>query len=214
MTRVLAALIAAAALSGCASLYNVDADVSSFSRWPSGRAPATYAFERLPSQEAQPQQAQMLEDAARPAIEGAGFVPAREGSVADFTMQLGARITETDRSPLDDPFWYGGYGAWHRPFGYAGFGRYYGPAWRHGYWGPYSSWGPYPYSDFPSYLREVALLIRDKHSGEPLYEARAISEGTSTGVPRVLPAMFVAALKDFPSGSAVNPHRVTIPAEH
>ena len=29
-------------------------------------APATYAFERLPSQQAQPQQAQMLEDAARP----------------------------------------------------------------------------------------------------------------------------------------------------
>jgi hypothetical protein len=145
----------------------------------------------------------------RGAIEGTGFVPAREGSVADVTMQLGARITETERSPFDDPFWYGGYGAWHRPFGYAGYG---GPYWRRGYWSPYY-WGPYPYSAFPNYLREVALLIRDKRSGEPLYEARAISEGTSTGISRVLPAMFAAALKDFPSGSPTNPHRVTIQAE-
>ena len=52
--------------------------------------------------------------------------------------------------------WYGGYGAWHRPFGYAGYGRPFGPGWRRGYW------GPYPYSDFPYYQREVALLIRDK----------------------------------------------------
>jgi hypothetical protein len=205
--RTIATLAAAAALAGCAALNDVDADVSSFSRWPAGRAASTYAFERLPSQQAQPQQAQMLEDAARRSIEGAGFVPASEGSVADVTMQLGARITETDRSPFDDPFWYGGYGAWHRPFGYAGFGRPFGPGWRRGYW------GPYPYSDFPYYQREVALLIRDKRSGEPLYEARATNEGTSTGIPQMLPAMFTAALKDFPGGSPVNPHRVTIQAE-
>ena len=91
-------------------------DVSSFSRWPAGRAPSTYAFERLPSQQAQPQQAQMLEDAARRAVEGAGFGAVPEGITPDVTVQLGARITEKDRSPFDDPFWYGGIGPWHRPF--------------------------------------------------------------------------------------------------
>ena len=101
-----------------------------------------------------------------------------------------------ERSPFDDPFWYGGYGAWHRPFGYAGFG---GPYWRRGYWSPYY-WGPYPYSAFPNYLREVALLIRDKRSGEPLYEARAQSQGPTTGLTTVLPALFIAAMKDFPAG--------------
>ena len=206
MKSTVAALIAAAALGGCASLYNVDADVSSFSRWPAGRNPATYAFERLPSQQSQPQQSQMLEDAARRAIEGAGFVAAPEGSSADVTVQLGARITETDRSPFDDPFWYGGHGIWHRPFGYSRFGRpFWGPGWRRGYWGPGY--------DFPYYEREVALLIRDKRSGEPLYEARAESEGTTSGVNSVLPAMFAAALKDFPNGSPSNPHRVTVEAQ-
>ena len=55
MKTTIATLIAGAALTGCASMYNVDADVSSYSRWPAGRGPATYSFERLPSQQAQPQ---------------------------------------------------------------------------------------------------------------------------------------------------------------
>ena len=71
--------------------------------------------------------------------------------------------------------------------------------WRRGYW------------DYtPSYEREVALLIRDKRSGEPLYEARAESQGPTTGLTTVLPALFVAAMKDFPVGSPANPHRVTV----
>ncbi len=207
MKRIVGTLIAAAALGGCASLYNVDADVSSFSRWPAGRGPATYAFERLPSQQAQPQQAQMLEDAARRAIEGSGFVAAPEGAVADVTVQLGARITETDRSPFDDPFWYGGRGIWHRPFVYGRYGRpFWGPGWRRGYLD----------SSFESsyYEREVAVLIRDKHSGEPLYEARAESQGPTTGLTTVLPALFVAAMKDFPAGSTTNPHRITVETPH
>lgn len=193
----------AAMLSACATLNDVSADVSSYSRWPSGRAPSTYAFERLPSQQTRPQQAQMLEDAARRAVEGAGFTPAAEGSAPDVTVQVGARIVETDGYPYDDPFWYGGLGIWHRPFGR--YGRPYGPlGWRGGAWGG-------TYSDFPTYQREVALLIRDKRTGEPLYEARAQNEGPTTGVATVLPAMFVAALKDFPAGSTNNPHPVTIP---
>ncbi len=203
MNKSMIAIVAAAMLSACASFNDVAADVSSYSRWPAGRGPGTYAFERLPSQQARPQQAQVLEDAARRAVEGAGFAAAPEGSVADVTIQVGARIVETDGSPFDDPFWYGGYGVWHRPFGYARFGRPYGyPGWRGGFWGPYS--------DFPNYEREVAVLIRDKRSGEPLYEARAQNEGSTTGVSTILPAMFVAALKDFPNGSTANPHRVTI----
>ena len=50
--------LAAFALAGCASLDSVDADVSSYSRWPADRGATTYAFERLPSQQVQPQAAQ------------------------------------------------------------------------------------------------------------------------------------------------------------
>ncbi len=211
MTRTVLALIAAAALSGCASMYNIDADVSSFSRWPADRGTATYAFERLPSQQAQPQQAQMLEDVARPAIEGAGLVAAPEGVVPDVTVQVGARISETALSPYDDPFWYGGMYPWHRPFGYRYYGRpYWGPYWGGGWHRGYGYWGSYS----PYYDREAAVLIRDKRSGEPLYESRAQSQGPTVGLTTVLPALFVAAMKDFPAGSATNPHRITVEMPH
>ena len=109
MTKAIVAAATAAAvlaLAGCAALNVMDTEVTSFSRWPAGRAPTTYAFERLPSQQANPQAAEVLEDSARRAVEAAGFVPAAEGAVADVSVQIGARSTPTDRSPYDDPFWY------------------------------------------------------------------------------------------------------------
>ncbi len=204
MMKRIAFFVALAAIVSCASIDSVDSDVSSYSRWPAGRAPASYAFERLPSQQAHPQQAQLLEDAARRAVEGAGFVPAAEGTAPDVSIQIGARVTETDRSPFDDPLWYGPPGSFHRPFiSYGRFGRpFWGPSWRYGYWGPGY--------DFPYYAREVAVLIRDKRSGDALYEARANNDGTSAADSTLLPAMFSAALKDFPSGADANPHRVRI----
>jgi len=215
MTRFLAAVVAVVALAGCASLNSLDAQVSTFSRWPADRAPATYAFERLPSQQANPQAAQLLEDTARPAVEAAGFVPAAEGATPDVSVQIGARITAIEPSPFDDPYWYGayGWGPYYRGFAYGRYGRpYWGP-----YWGPYGggpygrygAWG-YGYSAFPYYEREVAVLIRDKKSGEPLYESRAHSDGTQSATLSLLPAMFSAALQDFPRGAAENPHRVRI----
>jgi len=208
LIRTIGAVLAATALAGWASLNNVESDVSSFSRWPAGRAPSTYAFERLPSQQANPQQAQLLEDSARRAVESAGFAPAPEGSSPDVTVQLGARVTAYEIAPWDDPFWYGGRYAWG-PYGY--WGRPWGPRWGpYGgpYWGPYWRYGyPYPTTTIE---REVAVLIRDKKSGEPLYEARAQSGGNWAGGPIVLPAMFVAALRDFPAGSPTNPHRVVV----
>lgn len=210
----LAAAAAVLALSGCASLNVLDTEVSSFSRWPAGRAPATYAFERLPSQQANPQAAAMLEDSARRAVEAAGFVPAPEGTTPDVSVQLGARITATELSPWDDPLWYGPYG-WgpYRPYFYGRYGgRYWGP-YGPG-WGPYGryGWGPgyYGYSYNPYYEREVAVLIRDKKTGEPLYEARANSEGMSAAALELLPSMFAAALDGFPTGGPTNPRRVKV----
>ena len=121
MMKTAALLATAALVGGCASLNSVDSEVSSFSRWPTGRAPATYAFERLPSQQDRPEQQQRLEDAARSAVEAAGFAPAADPKGADVTVQVGARITAYDRSPFDDPFWWGP--GLHRPFFFSRGGR-------------------------------------------------------------------------------------------
>ena len=95
--KVLILLAAALLLGGCAAIRSVDSDVSTYSRWPAERKPTTYVFERLPSQQDRPEQQQRLEDAARAAVEGAGFTPAADPKAADVSVQVGARITATDR---------------------------------------------------------------------------------------------------------------------
>ncbi len=205
MFKALSIAGAALLLGGCAALNNLNNEVSTYGDWPANRKPSTYAFERLPSQQDQPQRQQMLEDAARGAVEAAGFVPAANVASADYVMQLGARVSINDPWYYDDPFWWRGGMRWHRPFYgpyYGRFGpRYFGPG-----WGP--GWGPY-YVD-PNFEREVAVLIRDAKTGQILYEARANNNGPSSGIDYLLPAMFEAALKDFPK-TGPNPRTVTVP---
>jgi len=136
---------------------------------------------------------EMLEAAARPALEAAGFRPAAAGATPDVTVQVGGRVTRTDHAPWDDPLWWRG-----------GFGL-----WRYGPWvGP--RWGAGVYTESPRYEREVALLIRSRASGEPLYETRASSDGLTRGDTSVMRAMFAAALQDFPA-TGVRPRTVTTP---
>lgn len=189
MTRTLSLLIAAVSLAGCASLNSLTSEVSSYSQWPADRKPGSYAFERLPSQQTRPEQQQMLEDSARPALEAAGFTPAADGKESEYIVALGARVNATEQY-YDDPFWWRGGLYSHR------FSR------------------PWPYYGIgfgiptTTYEREVALLIRERKSGQPLYETRATSDGGSPSIQSLLPAMFEAAMKDFPAGS-VTPRQVT-----
>lgn len=189
------------ALSGCAALNSVSADAQSFGSWPAGRQPGTYAFERLPSQQRNEQSQARLEDAARVALEKAGFTAAADPKAADVMVSLGARVARSAAAPWDDPLWWrwnGSYFHWR-----------YGPAWR-----PYySRWGyAYPMDSMAErrYDREVALLLRDRKSNEPLYEARASNDGLTEGDLSLMGALFEASMVDFPQ-TRPEPHRVTIP---
>ncbi|HSW23901.1 MAG TPA: DUF4136 domain-containing protein [Burkholderiaceae bacterium] len=197
---------AAGLLSGCASTSTLQAQITSFGQWPDGRVPGTYAFDRLPSQQAQPEPQQRLEDAAHRALTAAGFTAAPTGAVPDVLVQLGARITRYEQSPWNDPWgWRGGFG-----YGYP-YGRWYGRPWV-GYpymYGAYSYGYGYGYYEY--YERQVALMMRDGASGTPLYEARASSSNSygGGGSHEVLSALFRAALADFPKSGSV-PHSVDI----
>jgi hypothetical protein len=183
---------AAGLLAACASLNTLNAEVTSYGTWPTERKPGTYAFERLPSQQARADAQQRVEDAAHPALAAAGFTAAAPGATPDVLVQVGARVTRYERSPWDDPLWWrGGFGYW-RPH-----------PWR----GPYPYWHRHDYSRY--YDREVALLLRDRSNGAPLYEARASSEGTTSGGDELLAAMFKAAMTDFPKSGSV-PHTVSV----
>ena len=190
-----AALLGVAlALGGCAGLRSVSSDVSSYGEWPAQRAPGTYAFERLPSQQARAAETEVLEAAARGALAKAGFKVADSGQAPDVLVQVGAADGRVLASPWDDPLWWRG-----------GFGYY-----RHGPWlSPRWGWGLNASYDIPRYERQVAVLIRDRATGKPLYESRASGEGNYRADAAVLGAMFEAALMDFPKLGA-NPRRVVV----
>lgn len=193
------ALIAVTVLGGCAALNTVTSEVATYGDWPAGRAPGHYAFERLPSQQAHAARQAEIESAAAHALEAAGFAAAPDAAQADVIVQIGARISRTEASPWDDPLWW----RW-------GAGYWRGPGWR------YSARSPFYYTNLNTgwyttrYERSVALLLRDRASGAPLYEAHAQTDGSTSGDSALLAAMFGAALKDFPAIGAKNPREVSV----
>ena len=181
-------------LGGCAAMRNMRFEVSSFGDWPADRKPGRYAFERLPSQQAHANETSLLEDSARAALAKAGFVPVADGATPDVLVQVGHRIGRADGPLWDDPLWWRG-----------GFGSF-----RYGPWGG-PRWSLVFRQDFGRYEHQVALLLRDRASGKPLYESRASHESstelTSKGT---LALMFEATLVDFPR-LGMNPRTVVLP---
>jgi len=194
--RRMAAGAAAVLLAGCAALNTVTSDVTTFSEWPAARAPGSYTFERLPSQRANAERQAALEGAAAIALEKAGFKPAADAAQADVVVQVGARVSRTEVSPWDDPLWlrWGG-GYWRAP------------GWRYPrsafYGGLHADW-------YSRYERNVALLLRDRSTNTPLFEAHAQTEGGSIGDKSLLSAMFEAALQGFPARDLSSPRRVSV----
>ncbi len=200
MLKLLCVAGAMVVLNGCAAFNTLNNDVSTYGPWPAERRPGSYAFERLPSQQAEPGHQQLLENSARGAIETAGFGAAVDPGSAEYLMQLGARVASTTPWMYNDPlFWRGdlrfghGHGRWGRGWG-TGFGFGYG----------------YGYGGSMNFEREVALLIRDNKTGQLLYEARASNNGNSASIDYLLPAMFEAAMNGFP-GAGPNPRHVAVP---
>jgi len=182
--------LASMGLVACAGLDVVNTDVSSYGDWPANRSPGSYAFERLPSQQARADAQQQLEEAARPALAKAGFAPAADPNQADVLVTVGVRTTRFDYSPWDDPlWWHGGFYGWRRPFFSSSMSLRYEPR---------------------RFESEVALLIRDRATGKPLHEARASSDGMTSASTDVLAAMYLAALTDFPR-TGINPRQVSVP---
>lgn len=189
-TLLAGALLAATLLGGCAGLNTMQADIATYGDWPAGREPGRYAFDRLPSQQSRPDAAAALEDAARPALEQAGFVAAGPGEPADVLVQVAARNSRSDIDLWADPIWWrGGWVPGRR-------------AWVDPLWWP-------ELRARIRYEREVGVLIRDAATSRPLYEARASNEGANAAGAALQQALFRAALIDFPR-TGPNPRTVSV----
>ncbi len=176
-------VLAAAALSGCATSYVLDNSVQSFSSLPALPAQPTYRFERLPSQQAFPFQGQ-VEAMADPALFKAGL--RRDDSAPQYSVQVTARVQRA-RSPWGDPWdGWGGFGGWGRWGGWD----------RHGFG------GPFPRVEQVWFHREVGVVMRELTSNRVVYETHATNDGPWGDSASVIPAMFDAALQGFPKAPA------------
>jgi hypothetical protein len=181
-------LMALALVAACTAMATpqLASQVTAYSQWAITRKPSTYSFERVPAQQIRAERQREIEDAASDALEAAGFTQVADPAGADVIVQVGARarVTRTQGSSATS---------------------------RHRAAVP---WGPnFPSTLNPDYvvmdLREVALLIRDRESGDVLYGARASNRGRSVSDRAILAAMFEATMQHFPSGSP-DPRQVTI----
>jgi hypothetical protein len=180
-------------LSGCSAVRLVDSQVASFSRFPAApTAPVQWSFERLPSQQSLEQAAAarqgQLEAIAALALSKHGFIPKPLASGAgDYTVQINARVQRQESGPFDD------FGPWGilpgRDYVITRTGQtIYMPMW--------------PRYNPPWYVRDISVLIRDKRDNRIVYETQARHEGRWADDEAVLPAMFAAALQDFPAPPA------------
>jgi hypothetical protein len=203
---VLAALIQ---LTGCAGVRLIDSDVTAFSKLTAVPAGANYRFERLPSQQTDTQRQDKLEAIAQASLDKVGLrrVGDAPGSpAARYSVQMGITMLNSTYAYWDD--------AGPTLTGYVSVGTgpyFYGsPYWhgrRHGYVHGY--FGPYIYLPSPSYVYEVSLVMREVANSQVVFETRAKHQGPWGDSGAILPAMFDAALQDFPKPPP-GPRRVNV----
>ena len=190
--RRLALLALALFITGCASTFQLDNEVRSFSSLPAVPANPAYRFERLPSQ--QNAQQDQVEAWADPALFRAGLK--RDDAAPRYSVQVAARVQRI-LSPWADPWdgWGGGFGV-----------------------GVFSGQGPHGVSLFarmeqPWYRREASVILRELATQKVVYESHAVSDGPWTDNAAVIPAMFDAALQGFPAApQGVRRVNIQVPA--
>lgn len=193
--KIASYVLCAAALlqAGCASTRLVDSDVVSYTPTAAQAisVPATYRFERLPSQQAQADLQQQLETLAVPVLSLFGLQ--RNDQSAQYSVQLDVRVQQDLDAPWESP-WFGV--SRHHFIGYGSV--------RHGRFGLVAI-----HSDFPAYRREVSVVMRRVPDNQVVYESRALHEGRWSDDAAIVPAILQAALNGFPKPPA-GPRKVNI----
>jgi len=189
-------LVLVLALTGCSGMRIVDSDVTAFAtttRPPPLTVPASYRFERLPSQQALPGPTAAFEALAEPALAQAGL--RRDDAGALYAVQLDLRTFRDPQAPWDDPRYLAGVA---RPYPFIGrFGilqRHYALDLRF---------------DMPYYRRELTIVVRRLSDSVVMFESRARHDGYWSDDEAVLPAIVRAALQGFPMPPP-GPRRVVI----
>lgn len=171
----------------------VDSDVNAFATETPITLPASYRFERLPSQQAMAAQSAAIEALLQTELEKVGMQ--RDDAVSLYSVSFDTRMFRDPHAPWDDARYLAGYGV---PYPFVT---------------RYGTVLHYPALmlrfDFPYYRREISLLVRRLSDGKLVFESHASHAGSWADDELVLPAMFEAALRDFPNPPR-GPRRINI----
>jgi len=176
LAQCMGMLLLAATLTACASTRLVDSEVKSFGASSATVMPATYQFERLPSQQADAAAQQNVEAMAIPVLQRLGLDLASE--TPTYTVELSLVTDQVLRQERAFPRL--------RP------------------WMPGASvFGPSPMNTLidPVYNRfQVRIVLRDAVSRQVVYESSARHVGPWRDQAQIFPAVLFAAMRDFPAG--------------
>jgi hypothetical protein len=196
-------------LSACSSVRLIDSQVSTFSSTPAWPPDARYRFERLPSQQAQPERQTQLEDMAETALRKVGAVRSGNGTVATAAV-VGAgagaantTATATATAPANPAkpthivqltvrsqevaassgF---GFSLLEPDYVVAGNGRLI-PLYHRAH------------ISSPLYQREVSIVLRHIGTNAVVFESKAVNDNPWPDTDAILPALLDAALQGFPN---------------
>ncbi len=176
-------------LAGCSGLRVVESDVTAFTAWTSAPpGPNTaYRFERLPSQQVQAAQQDLIEGSAIASLAKVGLVidpaKARLAITISVNTQFAARTSY-------------GYGSPNVFLSAGNFGSSVGFSFPFGRPSPGLFATRFPES--PYYLREIRIQMRDLADQKVVFETTALSEGPWGDGYALFPAIIDAALLGFP----------------
>ncbi len=174
------------ALGGCATTRIIDSEVRSFVGSTVPNTPASYRFERLPSQDLQAKAQDQLETMAQPLLERVGL------RKADTAPQYALQMTATLEA-IQNPS--------------------YGPAWRRQRWMDRDGLIRFPSMGLmlepPWHRYSVSLVLRDIATSQTVFESTAQHVGPWSDYQQLLPAVIRAALSDYPRAQP-QPHTVFI----
>ena len=173
-------------LGGCATTRIIDSEVRSFAGVTPPAQPASYRFERLPSQDLQAPAQERLETIAQPLLESVGL--RKEVTEPKYALVMKASV-----EAIENPT----------------FSR----SWKRQQWLDRDGFMRLPSMGLmlePSWQRySVSLVLRDIASSQTVFESSAQHMGPWSDTQQLLPAVIRAALSDYPNAQP-QPHSVFI----
>lgn len=173
-------------LGGCATTRIIDSEVRSFAGVTPPAQPASYRFERLPSQDLQAPAQERLETIAQPLLESVGLRKA-------VTEPKYALVMKASVEAIENPT--------------------YSRSWKRQQWLDRDGFMRLPSMGLmlePSWQRySVSLVLRDIASSQTVFESSAQHMGPWSDTQQLLPAVIRAALSDYPNAQP-QPHSVFI----